>query len=513
MASQDVAIKILRQQEDLIKIGTEPLELYMGQKIRHPNLVKVLGVYVGSDSALEGCTDVVEEDMSTYESPSPGVRRTSSSLFSDMAQDLSDGPEEIWIVMEYCNKGSLRDAIKKGEFFEDTDRQRPRILHLLFAALEVSDALEHLHSYGIIHGDLKSQNVMLSSSQILAKNFVCKVIRRLFCLTSWKGVVWCVSGWGFWHESTLNTHKDTHQHFHGWDREPHASRSSQRRHLDSSCGCLFIWDAVVGACGWRVALLRSFPFPWPSLPHSTAVGLSSGETMVSIVEGHRPKIPKYCPPMYAELIRRCWHPHREQRPTFKEITAMLKAMLGGPSPAANKGIPAMTHHTATTATSSGDVLFSEGDTVTTTDVTTADLSDTGCFSLRGMFPSANEKQSAETQRQQPEQQQPEPEHSQQQSSQARTIQEAETSDTAAAAAPYRISHSKASKSGSGQQHLCSWTCLASVVWCVVVESVNGQGTRAAAAASRSLTDSSTTQQKTHGVLSSMAGVSGCHPGV
>ena len=159
--------------------------------------------------------------------------------------------------------------------------------------------------------------------------------------------------------------------------------------------------------------------------------------MVSIVEGHRPKIPKYCPPMYAELIRRCWHPHREQRPTFKEITAKLKAMLGGPSPAANKGIPAMTHAT-TTATSSGDVLFSEGDTVTTTDVTTADLSDTGCFSLRGMSPSANEKQTSETQQQQPLRQQPQPEHSQQQSSHARTIQEAETSDTAATHAESQI---------------------------------------------------------------------------
>ena len=194
MASQDVAIKILRQQEDQIKIETEPLELYMGQRIRHPNLVKVLGVYVGSDSALEGCTDVVEEDMSIYDSPPPGVRRTSSSLFSDMAQDLSEGPEEIWIVMEYCNKGSLRDAIKKGEFFEDTDRQRPRILHLLFAALEVADALEHLHSYGIIHGDLKSQNVMLSSSQILAKNFICKVVSlsRSARQTCRKMCVWCL---------------------------------------------------------------------------------------------------------------------------------------------------------------------------------------------------------------------------------------------------------------------------------------------------------------------------------
>ena len=76
---------------------------------------------------------------------------------------------------------------------------------------------------------------------------------------------------------------------------------------------------------------------------SLCLGLNSGETMVSIVEGQRPEIPSFCPPMFADLIRRCWNPQRELRPTFKEITRMLKTMLGGPPIPANKGIPAMNH--------------------------------------------------------------------------------------------------------------------------------------------------------------------------
>jgi len=171
---EDVAIKIIRPDSEMT---TEPLELCMGQTVGHPNLVKVMGVYINTRRDSEGDEEVLEDDGNMSDQ-SP-LRRTSSSLFSDIAQDLSDIPREIWIVMEYCNKGSLREAIKEGEFFEDSERRRPRVLHILFAALEVASAMEHLHSFGIIHGDLKSQNVMLAESQVLAKKFVCKVKGRV----------------------------------------------------------------------------------------------------------------------------------------------------------------------------------------------------------------------------------------------------------------------------------------------------------------------------------------------
>lgn len=179
---QDVAIKKIRpemKEHDCLQ-NSEPFELRMGPSLNHPNLVKIIGVHIDhretrNSSDFSANWEEVEEEVIEDETP-PGVHRSSSSLFSDMAQNLSERvPDEIWIIMEYCDRGSLREAIKNGEFFEDEDRQRSRVLHILLTALEVAAALDHLHSYGIIHGDLKSQNVLLMSSDIVAKNFICKV--------------------------------------------------------------------------------------------------------------------------------------------------------------------------------------------------------------------------------------------------------------------------------------------------------------------------------------------------
>lgn len=107
---------------------------------------------------------------------------TSSDIFSDITNECSKAvagnTSEMWIAMELCDRGSLREAISSGMFFEDEKRQHPRVLLVLLTALEIAVAMHHLHLDNIIHGDLKSQNVMLMSSDIVAKDFVCKV--RIF---------------------------------------------------------------------------------------------------------------------------------------------------------------------------------------------------------------------------------------------------------------------------------------------------------------------------------------------
>jgi len=79
--------------------------------------------------------------------------------------------------------------------------------------------------------------------------------------------------------------------------------------------------------------------------------------------------------MYVELIRRCWLPDRERRPDFKDVTRMLKTMLGGPTIstiAEEKGIPALKIVT-TNQTCTSDTLFSESETTLYGTIT--DLSD------------------------------------------------------------------------------------------------------------------------------------------
>lgn len=84
-----------------------------------------------------------------------GQSRASSDCFSDMADVLkAQGKEEYetWIVMEYCDQGSLQGAIQRGAFFDDAEKTRPRMVDILLTALDIAKGMEHLHSMSIVHG-------------------------------------------------------------------------------------------------------------------------------------------------------------------------------------------------------------------------------------------------------------------------------------------------------------------------------------------------------------------------
>ena len=66
--------------------------------------------------------------------------------------DFIENP--ITIVMEYCAKGSLRNIIDKKIYLPP--------LYKIFLIYSICDGLGYIHSKGIIHGDLKCDNILLS---------------------------------------------------------------------------------------------------------------------------------------------------------------------------------------------------------------------------------------------------------------------------------------------------------------------------------------------------------------
>ena len=62
---------------------------------------------------------------------------------------------EIWIAMEYMEGGCLTDVICANLMSEG---------QITAVSREIAQGLEHLHEYGIIHRDIKSDNVLLSST-------------------------------------------------------------------------------------------------------------------------------------------------------------------------------------------------------------------------------------------------------------------------------------------------------------------------------------------------------------
>ncbi len=59
----------------------------------------------------------------------------------------------MFIVMEYMEGGTLRDAITKGELSLDNS---------IRLGIEIGEALQEAHSKGIVHRDIKSDNIMLT---------------------------------------------------------------------------------------------------------------------------------------------------------------------------------------------------------------------------------------------------------------------------------------------------------------------------------------------------------------
>ena len=76
--------------------------------------------------------------------------------------DFIENP--ITIVMEYCAKGSLRSILDNKKIFLPP-------LYKIFLILSICDGLGYIHYKGIVHGDLKCDNILLSDEKKLETLF------------------------------------------------------------------------------------------------------------------------------------------------------------------------------------------------------------------------------------------------------------------------------------------------------------------------------------------------------
>jgi len=98
----------------------------------------------------------------------------SASITQTNMTDLTDYAEnnknlvlwEVSIVQEYCNRGSLRNALQQGAMpGQASEGGPPGMECCLLVAEDVACGMNHIHSMQICHGDLKAHNILLTSQE------------------------------------------------------------------------------------------------------------------------------------------------------------------------------------------------------------------------------------------------------------------------------------------------------------------------------------------------------------
>lgn len=76
--------------------------------------------------------------------------------------DLFENSDHYYIVLEYMAGKDLFDYIQKRNFVLNEDRVKQ-------IGIQIIQAVRYLHEFGIVHRDLKLENIMMSDTSNLAK--------------------------------------------------------------------------------------------------------------------------------------------------------------------------------------------------------------------------------------------------------------------------------------------------------------------------------------------------------
>eukprot|EP00210_Caulerpa_lentillifera_P007187 g6877.t1 len=299
-----LAIKVCEHDGSFLRSGNEPLETYLSRNIHHDNVVKTLVNETRRCRSLQGSIG----ELSLLKNPPPktqGVRDTElefsssskggSDEFSYIARTMEQSSGEdiyrTWIIMEYCDMGSLDHAIKERKFFATESGNEPKLDFMILTAIDIAGAMRYLHDQRIIHGDLKSQNVLLKESALDERGFYCKV-----------------GDFGLSRILANKTHIDTFT----CGTVSHSAPELFRHGLLTPAADVYsfgilLWELVSGT--------KAFS----GTPHNSII--------MAVTSGRRPQLPAFCPQALSRLINDCWQDSHSDRPSFKTVSRRLRDMM------------------------------------------------------------------------------------------------------------------------------------------------------------------------------------------
>ncbi|KAF5728554.1 Serine/threonine-protein kinase HT1 [Tripterygium wilfordii] len=200
-------------------------------------------------------------------------------------------PPVYCIITEYMSQGTLRMYLNKKEPYSLS------IETILRLALDISRGMEYLHSQGVIHRDLKSNNLLLNDEmRVKVGDFG----------TS------CLETQGQEAKGNMGTYR--------WMAPEMIKEKPYTRKVDVYSFGIVLWELTT-------ALL---PFQ----------GMTPVQAAFAVSEkNERPPLPASCQPALAHLIKRCWAANPSKRPDFSNIVYALERY----DECVKEGLPLTTH--------------------------------------------------------------------------------------------------------------------------------------------------------------------------
>ncbi|KAK7317184.1 hypothetical protein RJT34_01194 [Clitoria ternatea] len=261
--------------------GADMSQLLIGPRFasgRHSRIYR--GVYKEKDVAIKIVSQPEEdEDLAAFlekqftSEVSLLLRLRHQNIITFVA--ACKKPPVFCIITEYLAGGSL------GKFLH----QQQKLLSfklVLKLALDIARGMQYLHSQGILHRDLKSENLLLGEDMcVKVADF------GISCLESQ-----CGSAKGF-----TGTYR--------WMAPEMIKEKQHTKKVDVYSFGIVLWELLTGRT------------PFDNMTAEQAAFAVS-------YKNARPPMPSDCPWAFSNLMNRCWSSNPDKRPHFDEIVSNLE---------------------------------------------------------------------------------------------------------------------------------------------------------------------------------------------
>lgn len=253
--------------QDSVQSRTLIQEAAVLSSIRHPNVVSCFGSVV----------DVGRNYSEETDSVGAGIANTQQLLWHRPL---------CGILLEFCNGGSLRQLISSPQWEATPWRQRLRW------ALDAATGLAFLHEKEIVHRDIKSPNLLLMNGRLKVADFG---LARFFTSSSGASTAKIVGSpaWMAPEVITNGTHVSPPSDIYSFG--------------------IVLWEVMTGQIPWQSC--TSMYIVYQVVCNAARLPLPSPPSTSQLPDG------------FIDLIKDCWMPAPEDRPTCSVVMLRLKKML------------------------------------------------------------------------------------------------------------------------------------------------------------------------------------------